>query len=214
MGVGDAQASFRYTRYSGELELPLIAALIEKELSEPYLIYTYRYFLNQWPQLCWLAWNGNGEKDDTKSSSSVPSSLEPVGVVLCKLDRHLKGERNMRGYIAMLSVHPDSRGRGVASQLVKLAIASMIPMGAGEVVLETEIDNKASLALYERLGFMREKRLHSFYLNGKDCFRLVLPLPDEVKQCIQATIPLPPQEPHESSGVREDEVEPRVVVVP
>jgi hypothetical protein len=35
------------------------------------------------------------------------------------------------------------------------------------VVLETEADNVAALALYEGLGFIREKRLHRFYLNGK-----------------------------------------------
>jgi hypothetical protein len=34
----------------------------------------------------------------------------------------------------------------------------------------------AALGLYTSLGFVREKRLHRFYLNGKDAFRLVLPL--------------------------------------
>ena len=43
-----------------------------------------------------------------------------------------------------------------------------------QVVLETEYDNTAALSLYESLGFIREKRLHRFYLNGKDAFRLVL----------------------------------------
>ena len=33
-----------------------------------------------------------------------------------------------------------------------------------------------ALALYTSLGFVPEKRLHRFYLNGKDAFRLVLPL--------------------------------------
>ena len=49
-------------------------------------------------------------------------------------------------------------------------------------MLETEFDNAAALALYESLGFVREKRLFRFYLNGKDAFRLVLvvaPLPDD-----------------------------------
>ena len=41
-------------------------------------------------------------------------------------------------------------------------------------MLETEFDNLAAIALYESLGFIREKRLHRFYLNGKDAFRLVL----------------------------------------
>lgn len=47
-------------------------------------------------------------------------------------------------------------------------------------MLETEFDNSAAIALYESLGFIREKRLFRFYLNGKDAFRLVLvvtPLP-------------------------------------
>ncbi len=29
--------------------------LIDKDLSEPYSIFTYRYFLRQWPQLCYMA---------------------------------------------------------------------------------------------------------------------------------------------------------------
>lgn len=46
-------------------------------------------------------------------------------------------------------------------------------------MLETEIDNVSSLRLYENLGFIREKRLFNFYLNGKDCFRLILEIPEE-----------------------------------
>lgn len=37
-----------YSQYEGEHQLPQITALIEKELSEPYIIYTYRYFLIEW----------------------------------------------------------------------------------------------------------------------------------------------------------------------
>jgi len=49
--------------------------------------------------------------------------------------------------------------------------------GVDEIVLETEYDNFAALSLYESLGFIREKRLYRFYLNGKDAFRLVLAVP-------------------------------------
>jgi peptide alpha-N-acetyltransferase len=48
-----------------------------------------------------------------------------------------------------------------------------------QIILETEYDNHAALSLYERLGFIREKRLHRFYLNGKDAFRLSLSIPAE-----------------------------------
>lgn len=44
--------------------------------------------------------------------------------------------------------------------------------------METEVTNTASLKLYERLGFLRSKRLHRYYLNGNTAFRLVLYLRD------------------------------------
>lgn len=43
-----------------------------------------------------------------------------------------------------------------------------------QIALETETDNIASLKLYERLGFLRTKQLHRYYLNGNAAFRLVL----------------------------------------
>jgi peptide alpha-N-acetyltransferase len=41
-----------------------------------------------------------------------------------------------------------------------------------EVVLETEVTNSAALSLYESLGFVRDKRLPNYYLNGNDAYRL------------------------------------------
>ena len=38
--------------YENENDLPGIMALITKDLSEPYSIYTYRYFIHNWPQIC------------------------------------------------------------------------------------------------------------------------------------------------------------------
>jgi len=46
--------------------------------------------------------------------------------------------------------------------------------GCEEVVLEAELSNSGALALYQNLGFLREKRLHRYYLSGQDAFRLKL----------------------------------------
>lgn len=43
-----------------------------------------------------------------------------------------------------------------------------------QIAVETEVDNFPSLKLYERLGFLRTKRLHRYYLSGKTAFRLIL----------------------------------------
>lgn len=49
----------RSCRYKSEEQLHLIQQLIDKDLSEPYSIFTYRYFINQWPHLCYLAMEGD-----------------------------------------------------------------------------------------------------------------------------------------------------------
>ncbi|CAE6440773.1 unnamed protein product [Rhizoctonia solani] len=149
-----------YRPYAGETDLPAIMDLVQDGLSEPYVIYTYRYFLSSWPHLAYMAHD--------------PESGEPVGAVVCKQDSHrAKAER---GYIAMLVVGSAWRKRGIARHLVELSIDAMTANGADEVALETEFDNTAALALYSALGFVREKRLFRFYMNGKDAFRLIKPL--------------------------------------
>lgn len=37
-----------YRKYLGEADLPHIMDLVQSELSEPYVIYTFRYFLHHW----------------------------------------------------------------------------------------------------------------------------------------------------------------------
>lgn len=43
-----------YISYGGEHHLPLIMGLVDQELSEPYSIFTYRYFVYLWPNLTFL----------------------------------------------------------------------------------------------------------------------------------------------------------------
>lgn len=148
--------SIRYIGYESELQMPDIMRLIQKDLSEPYSIYTYRYFIHNWPRLCFLAMDG----------------AKCVGAVVCKLDLHKKIVR--RGYIAMLAVDENYRKQKIGSNLVLKAIRAMVSDDADEVVLETEITNKPALRLYENLGFVRDKRLFRYYLNGVDALRLKL----------------------------------------
>ncbi|KAI5616729.1 N-alpha-acetyltransferase 30, partial [Silurus asotus] len=95
-----------------------------------------------------------------------------VGAIVCKLDMHKKMFR--RGYIAMLAVDSKFRRKGIGTNLVKKAIYAMVAGDCDEVVLETEITNKSALKLYENLGFVRDKRLFRYYLNGVDALRLKL----------------------------------------
>lgn len=95
-----------------------------------------------------------------------------IGAIVCKLG-YKKG-KTLRGYIAMLAVDTDYRKHKIGSNLVLKAINVMVEMNADEIVLETEITNKPALNLYENLGFVRDKRMYRYYLNGVDALRLKL----------------------------------------
>ncbi|TXG65920.1 hypothetical protein EZV62_007195 [Acer yangbiense] len=147
-----------YVIYGGEHHLLLIMNLVDQELSEPYSIFTYRYFVCLWPNLSFLAFHRG----------------KCVGTVVCKMGEH---RTTYRGYITMLVVINSYRGRGIAIELVTRLIKVMMESGCEEVTLEAEVTNKGALALYGRLGFIRAKRLFRYYLNGVDAFRLKLLFP-------------------------------------
>ncbi|XP_022214259.1 N-alpha-acetyltransferase 30 [Drosophila obscura] len=145
-----------YTRFQDETELTVLQGLIDKTLSEPYTLYTYRYFVYNWPELCFFA------RDEDRY----------VGVVVCKLESN--GVGLFQGYIAMLAVDMAYRKQHIGRTLVVKAIEAMVAKDVDLVVLEAEYSNTAALALYESLGFIREQRLFKYYMNGVDAFRLKL----------------------------------------
>lgn len=89
--------------------------LIQKDLSEPYSIYTYRYFIHNWPKLCFLAMDED----------------RVIGAIVCKLDVHKQNSK--RGYIAMLAVDENYRRRKIGSNLVLQSLRAMASEDADEV---------------------------------------------------------------------------------
>ena len=84
-------SELRYIQYQHSLEsqyLPAIRALISKDLSEPYSIYVYRYFLYQWAHLCFMVRTNRNRK-----------TREGGGMVRCfrrKAHAWVKRERKTR----------------------------------------------------------------------------------------------------------------------
>lgn len=97
-----------FKEYESELQMPDIMRVIQRELSEPYSIYTYRYFIHNWPKLCFLAMDGDS----------------CIGAIVCKLDIHR--QMTKRGYIAMLAVDAAYRKLKVGTTLVQKAIEVII----------------------------------------------------------------------------------------
>ena len=152
---------------ANEAQLPALMALVAPALSEPYSIFTYRYFLDSWPHLCFLA-------HAVSASGGAPRL---VGAVVSKEgapeEPNLSegGEVRRQGYVAMLVVDPAHRKQGVGLRLAELTIRAMRAT-CDEVMIETEVTNVGALRLYEGLGFIRTKRLPKYYLNANDAFQL------------------------------------------
>ncbi|DAZ97176.1 TPA: hypothetical protein N0F65_004026 [Lagenidium giganteum] len=164
-------AAVRTSLYEGEQQLDELVKLIDKDLSEPYSVFTYRYFLYNWPNLCLLS------RVQHKLIGAIVCRREQIGVTESQLHEPAAATEaapRWRGYIAMLAVDKKYRKQGIGSGLVKQAIDAMIAKGCDEIMLETEVTNKGAIRLYENLGFVRDERLVKYYLNGNDAFRLKL----------------------------------------
>lgn len=99
------------------------------------------------PLLWWLYWPG-------WSRSGVVSGLVWVeqGRVLGNVS--LRRALGWGGFfIGNVAVHPDWRGRGIASALMEAALEAISVRGGRWVGLEVRTDNQVARRFYERLGF-------------------------------------------------------------
>jgi|MDTB01.1.fsa_nt_gb peptide alpha-N-acetyltransferase len=154
-----------FLSYKDEGMLADVQRLVSADLSEPYSVYLYRYFIHTWPSLCICGYL----VDPTTRKRG-----EMIACVVCKAEEEASGTVGLQGYIAMLAVNKAHRKRGLGIELVSRGIQEMKRMGCTEVYLEAEESNKGALALYEKLGFSREERFLKYYLNGSNAFRLKL----------------------------------------
>jgi peptide alpha-N-acetyltransferase len=100
-----------YLEYVDESMISDIQALVSKDLSEPYSIFTYRYFLHNWPSLCICAYDSH-VGDDTKKDSSSRKFM--IGTIVCKAEDE---QGTFRGYIAMLAVNSEYRKKGIGAKV-------------------------------------------------------------------------------------------------
>ena len=141
--------------FRDETQLDAVMDLIARDLSEPYSVFTYRHFVAGWPGYTLLAHDAAGAL---------------LGAVVCKAEVRAR-TRRVRGYVAMLAVEKDARRLGLGRELAVQVLHRLAP-DVDELVLETEVTNAPAMKLYESLGFLRDKRLGRYYLNGGCAWRL------------------------------------------
>lgn len=69
------------------------------------------------------------------------------------------GRRGERAWLGGVGVVPDHRGSGVGESLTRRLLDGAREAGAREMGLEVIVENAPAIALYEKLGFRRTRRL-------------------------------------------------------
>lgn len=77
------------------------------------------------------------------------------------------------GHVKDLAVHPDYRGRGIGTHLLRHALATLEARGAHETKLEVREDNDPALALYRQHGFEHRRTVPRYYADGTSALVLV-----------------------------------------
>jgi ribosomal protein S18 acetylase RimI-like enzyme len=75
-----------------------------------------------------------------------------IGAVMAGFD-------GVRGWIYHLAVAPESRRRGIATQLVRAAESGLRKLGCPKVNIQVRASNSGVVAFYESLGFTVEERI-------------------------------------------------------
>lgn len=163
-------------------------------MSEPYSIFTYRYFLHRFPDLCILAVDElsgevcgcvvgkiDVEKYNNKSSfdniaADDGDREDDEGSIATITKKIIQPSSILQtGYIGMLAVRKSYRGKGIGKDLVQHVLTRMKRRQCASVTLETEVSNVTAQRLYQNhFGFIREELLVRYYLTGADAYRLRL----------------------------------------
>lgn len=83
----------------------------------------------------------------------------PVGFLLMLLTMPDEVTRMPQGFVAYMAVEPEARGAGIAKQLLAAAEDEARARGLPYMGLMVTEDNAAARAVYERAGYLTERRL-------------------------------------------------------
>lgn len=123
-------------------------------LPENYQMKYYFYHMLSWPQLLYVAEDYN---------------KKIVGYVLAKME---EDSSEVHGHITSLAVLRSHRKLGLASKLMRAAMAAMEEtFGAEHVSLHVRVTNRAAFTLYsETLGFEIHDVEHKYYADKEDAY--------------------------------------------
>jgi [ribosomal protein S18]-alanine N-acetyltransferase len=99
---------------------------------------------------------------------------ELVGYIMSRIEVGLSnfglGGLIRKGHVVSLAVMPQARRKGVASALLKAAMAGMCEYKAKQIYLEVRVTNEAGVNLYKKVGLDTIRTIPGYYSDGEDAY--------------------------------------------
>jgi ribosomal-protein-alanine N-acetyltransferase len=99
---------------------------------------------------------------------------ELVGYIMSRIEVGLSnfglGGLIRKGHVVSLAVMPQARRKGVASALLKGAMAGMCEYKAKQIYLEVRVTNEAGVNLYKKVGLDTIRTIPGYYSDGEDAY--------------------------------------------
>jgi ribosomal-protein-alanine N-acetyltransferase len=86
------------------------------------------------------------------------------------------GQDRLRAELVSVAVDPSRRGGGMASALLESTLRRLRRRGVGRLNLVVRAGNHAAVALYEKYGFRRLRRVPGYYEDGADGIAMARPV--------------------------------------
>jgi len=80
------------------------------------------------------------------------------------------------GHVKDIAVHPDRRGEGLGTKLLRRVLGVLDAEGVASVKLEVRDSNDGAMELYRDFGFVHRRTIPRYYDNGDDALVMVADL--------------------------------------
>jgi ribosomal-protein-alanine N-acetyltransferase len=127
-------------------DLEVLCEIENDSFAEPYPRFLLRKLLREHASTFLVALNGAGV---------------PVGYCVAAVNQKA-------AHLISIAVSSAQRRAGVGRGLVKALVERLAERGVGEIWLEVKTGNKEGISLYDKLGFVRESVIPSYYSDGSD----------------------------------------------
>ena len=98
-----------------------------------------------------LEWQNSLAALDMALGQSVVASIAEVNNEV--VGYQISTSSSIGGHLARLAVRPSSQGQGIGTALVCELLETFRERRINQVTVNTQMDNRASLAIYENIGF-------------------------------------------------------------